>query len=200
MGIWTQASLVAMVLKRESETENLSIESLKEHFIVADTMFGAGVIVNMEWASSIMEKADVSQKVSVQNLLGISTIMRLLRFLPDFFTDQWLLNLFHLSSQNHEFLEALSNCSDWQPSLFQFISELVEKIAGSDAKGKSDGDSNDHSESPESSDADVSIEITLEKRFHVALALYAALLGHRLREGGDQVSVDFTQKEPILNS
>jgi hypothetical protein len=119
--------------------------------------------------------------------------MRLLRFLPDHLTDQWLANLYDLSSQSQDTLQALSLCPDWQPSLFQFISELVESIAGLEKVEQRDGDQNKVG-AISSSSAQLQLS-NLENRLHVSLELYSSLLGHRLREGGDQVrNACFDQK------
>jgi hypothetical protein len=177
MGNWTQASLISMVFQRRSESDSLSTESLRRHFVVVDNTLGTGTVIDMKWAKSLMEDTTGIQNVSVRNTLGLGTMMRLIRFLPDKFTDQWLFNFFHLSSQSLEVLEALSCCADWQPSLFGFISELIEKIIGLADLNPSENESA----------FNTSPKILLEKRLSVALELYAALLGHRLREAGDQV-------------
>jgi hypothetical protein len=194
MGMWTQAGLTSMVFIREKESKKLSFDSLKEDFIVADEVLGPRVrVLDMVWAKSVLEDSSVNQKISIRNILGLSTLMRLLRFLPDHFTDQWLTNLYDLSSQSQDTLQALSLCPDWQPSLFQFISELVESIAGLERVQQRDGDQN-KAGAISSSSARLQLS-NLENRLHMSLELYSSLLGHRLREGGDQVrNAYFDQK------
>ena len=189
MGDKTQSSLISVVFAREEETLNLSLGSLKDHFLILDDLLRPGVTIDMAWVQSVLADNSVIQDVSIRNTLGTSTILRLLRFLPDHFIDQWLLKLFHLSSQSLDALEALSSCLDWQPSLFQFLSELVEKIAGSARQGQSSNDiTSPHEDKgrllPLSPQLPSDI---MERRLYLALELYSSLLGHRLREGGEQV-------------
>ena len=178
-----------MVFAREKETFNLSPGSLKDHFLIIDDLLRPGVTIDMAWVQSVLEDNTVIQDVSIRNALCTSTILRLLRFLPDHFIDQWLLNLFHLSSQSLDALEALSSCLDWQPSLFQFLSELVEKVASSARQDTRSDDATSPDEEkgripPLSPQLPSDI---MERRLYLALELYSSLLGHRLREGGEQV-------------
>eukprot|EP00980_Cylindrotheca_fusiformis_P005609 scaffold1184_cov132-Cylindrotheca_fusiformis.AAC.30 len=191
MGMGTQAALTSMVFIREKESRKMSIETLKEEFLVVDEKTGSrGRVLDIEWARTILEDTSIEQDTSIRNPLGISTLVRLLRFLPDQFTDQWLKNLHELSSQSQHVLQALSQCPDWQPSVFQFISELLEGMADLERLRHRDRaeDGEDREAETLLTSADQLQLSNLEQRLHLSLELYSALLGHRLREGGDQAS------------
>jgi hypothetical protein len=202
---WTQASLISMVFDRGEAASMSSFDLLKDHFLAVDHVLRDSVTIDIAWANSILEDLDVGNQVTIRNSFGISTVMRLLRFLPDKFTDQWLSNLVLLSSESLSAVEALSLCPDWQPCLFQFVSELMEKIAGLASRtSKTDKRVEEPDQEsivtekipdqnqqvgkekpfrPSQSSLDV-----LVRRLDLSLQLYAALLGHRVREGGDKVS------------
>ena len=119
--------------------------------------------------------------------------MRLLRFLPEEYVIQWLENLVGLSNRKVSNAEALSSCADWQSCLFQLLSEILEKVSAicsgsseSDEVKILNGDTNEKDEHP----GDVtlpSLDVQCRK-LDLALDLYATLLAHRVREGGDKVS------------
>jgi hypothetical protein len=223
MGQWTQASLVVMVFDRADTVSMASFVFLKEHFLEVDHVFRDSVKIDTAWANSIMEDSRVGHDVSIRDSLGISTVMRLLRFLPDDFTDQWLSNLVQLSLKNLSVIEALSCSPDWQPCLFQFTSELVENIAGhaaSNNKKEKEGLTSEHEPSEfngESSgyrqpdgdgkpaDSNKASLDAIFKRLDLCLELYGSLLGHRVRESGEKVcttvnSVKRSIDLPLLTS
>ena len=204
MGHGTQASLTSMVFERNVASFT-TFDELKTHFLAVDHLFRDSVTINMAWTKKVLEDTHIGNQVAIRDSFGISTLMRLLRFLPDKFTDQWLSILVRLSSETLSVVEALSLCPDWQPCLFQFISELMEKISGLKSKISGKVQRSEQSgqelmvsgESPsqnktagpktsfEPSQSNLDVLIW---RLDLALRLYAGLLGHRIREGGDKVS------------
>jgi hypothetical protein len=213
---WTQASLISMVFDRGEAASFSSFDLLKDHFLAVDHVFRDSVTIDFSWANSILEDTDVGNQVTIRGgSFGISTVMRLLRFLPDKFTDQWLSNLVLLASESLSAVEALSLCPDWQPCLFQFVSELMEKISGLASRTSStdkrveepDQESRVNEKSPDQNQQVgkekpiLSLDV-LVRRLDLSLQLYAALLGHRVREGGDKVSgqVDDQLSKQLLRS
>lgn len=180
----TQAALTSMVFSREEEIQQLSFASLKENFLDTDAFLGA-VKIQVEWLRMVLEGNPTLDNASFRNSLGMSTILRLLRFLPDVLQDEWLVSLHLVSSQKPAALEALSSCADWQSCLFQFLSELVERLSNiaigsrTQSGGQNIAGTQDRIMQNQMQQ--------YEKRLDVTLELYASLLGHRLREGGDQV-------------
>jgi hypothetical protein len=207
MGQWTQASLIGMVFDKGDHASKPSFDYLKEHFLAIDQVFGDSVMINTSWAASLMSDSSVMLHVTIRDSLGISTMMRLLRFLPDRFTDEWLSVLVKLSANSMAVLEDLSCCPDWQSCLFQFISDLLEKVAGLKQSERNSEDDNQEAHSipsendvttkPEeigeedSSSSKQSRSDMLQRRLDLSLELYASLLGHRVREGGEKVRSNF---------
>lgn len=184
MGKSTQAGLMSMVFAREEEANQLSMESLKENFLAADDFLG-GVRIEVEWIRTVLEDSIGLDNASFRNPLGTSAILRLLRFLPGALQDEWLVHLYKVSSQKRDALEALSSTADWQSCIFQFLSELVEGISniGMSLAAQTAGRNGDEAQS-ELAQQEMQV---LENRLDMTLELYASLLGHKLREGGDQV-------------
>jgi hypothetical protein len=203
MGQWTQASLTGMVFDKGDHASKPSFDYLKEHFIAIDQVFGDSVMTNTSWAASLMSDSSVMLHATIRDSLGISTLMRLLRFLPDRFTDEWLSVLVKLSANSRAVLEDLSLCPDWQSCLFQFISDLLEKVVGLTQSEKNGKDDNQKADSiPSENDASTKSEEIgkedstsskqsrsdmLQRRLDLSLELYVSLLGHRVREGGEKV-------------
>lgn len=180
---WTHASLVTMVFEENKNSLLYAMGSLKEQFLTIDHDFGGCVKLNLEWAAKVLNDASVGLDASVRSALGIKTIMRLMRFLPNEYADQWLSNLLLLSVRSNAVLIALSSLPDWQPCLFQFVSELVESVAGcvgnktvsiSDSTQEESGASGENSELKSRS-----------SRLDQALELYSLLLAFQFRQGGD---------------
>jgi hypothetical protein len=207
LGQRTQSSLVHMVV--DVVGISLSLDFLKDHFLMADEVLGNGVKIDMNWTDTILSETRVRPDKTIRDSLGIGTVMRLLRFLPAEFTDQWLEDLVKISVSNQAAVVALARCPDWQPCLFQLISEAVEKIASSttstpaetnDDEGGLNDDSDlvndkvcddtvpDAGASSNQSDSKEALDnARLWNRFNLSLELYAALLGQIFRDGGDKV-------------
>jgi hypothetical protein len=168
----------------------------------------------MGWIDGILSETEFDPEKSIQDSLAIGTLMRLLRFLPSEFTDQWLSHLLQFVSTDLSAVDTLSTCPDWQSCLFQFISETIEQSTSSIASHLQlpNGDkiepgarhvagdlspllSTDPENGTRSIDQGQPVSTSsqndlavLNGRLDKSLDLYAALLGHCIREGGDQVS------------
>lgn len=173
-----------MVFTREEEAEQLTIDSLKENFLAADDFLG-GVRIDVEWIRLVLEDSVGLDSASFRNPLATSTILRLLRFLPGALQDEWLVNLYKVSTQKRAAQDALSSSADWQSCIFQFLSELLERISkiGMTLAAQKEGSGIEEMRT-EFAHKDMH---ALETRLDMTLELYASLLGHLLREGGDQV-------------
>lgn len=196
LGRWTNGSLLSMVFE-ETGKAYISLKSLMENFLTDDDVFQDSVKIDLEWSYQTLEKVNDGPFGTPKNSLGVSTMMRLLRFLPVEFADRWLFVLLSEATNSHAVTEALSNCSDWQPCLFQFISELVEKITGSAVSGALSSSETSSAEiSQENGEDEAKSERTkavlpkanaLYLRLDRSLKLYTVLLGHRVRETPDKV-------------
>jgi hypothetical protein len=186
LGQWTQASLFDMVSEPPDEPLSRSVDGIKENFIVVDcTRLGCAKL-NMEWAKSSLSDVTIHPETAIRDSLGVSTVMRLLRFLPDESVVHWLEHFVHLANKRVSNAEALSCCVDWQSCLFQLTSEVVEKISATCSSGFENSDTSSPNQLRGES-ANLSILDVLCRKLDLALDLYAALLAHRVREGGDKV-------------
>ena len=193
LGHRTQASLIRMVLDDNAQSPSplLSFDFLKEKFVCSDNIFGNGVQINMDWADLILTDITIGSSRLIRDSLGIGTIMRLLRFLPSDLTDQWLKHLLKLCSTSLSSVETASRSADWQPCLFQLISYSAEQATSVHQKravneGAEEGLGHHVDEAAESSVPPLDRELAC-KRLDLALDLYALLMGHCFREGGDKV-------------
>lgn len=145
------------------------------------------ICFDSEWATAAIAEASIHTGKLLRNPLAIGTILRLLRFLDNDRKDQWLLVLLHLTKSSRKCVSLLASLTEWQPCLFQLISETLELIWSS----------NDSSASPDVVSKEAGSDgvvhktsersLSTEKRLDLCLQLYSTLLGHLLRSGGDRV-------------
>jgi hypothetical protein len=176
MGDATQAALLGMVfdMKKDCFSQDSS----------SDKLF-SGSKIDFAWVDSVLSDIAVTpREATAINTLGIITLLRLLRFLPKDYSEKWLSDLINLARTNQSCAATLACSPNWQPSLFQLLSESIEKI--SSAPVPSDGNlANDVSRN-ESNPRQMKEGETL-KRFELCLEFYALLLARRIRTGGEKV-------------
>jgi hypothetical protein len=180
LGVYTQGALVSMVFERKETDRLLNHNSIADICIRADDTPEHYSGLDFERAEARMADGSVDRDATLRDGLGVSTIMRLLRFLPHEYAEQWLSDLVGLSKKNTSGA-SISLSSDWQPCLFQFISEIVEKIVNQAAKGVID------SGRDEKHFGEV-VERHLQNQFRLSLELYGILLGNLVRGGSEMVS------------
>lgn len=191
VGKKTYAALIYLVVD-DVGTPSSSLSSLGfllDKFIVQDDVLFGGYRISMEHTQSLLEETSITIGRSVRDGLGISTVMRLLRYLSSEFKDQLLGDLQKLASSDRASVRILSSLSDWQPCLFHLISETIEKFDAARSNGTKNG-SNTLDTNKDGSAAKTIFESTetIERRLDLCIDLYATLLGHGVREGGDKVS------------
>lgn len=162
-------------------------------FIVTDDAFRGGYRINVDHRDPLSEICSNLPGKSLRNGLGIRTVMRLLRFLPSEMKDTLLADLLRLVRDDASSVASLSNLPDWQPCLFHLVSETLERFnASSRANGNDFVSTNiDFLDSNGDQETAMSTEIieaipTVEARLDLCLDLYATLMGHCIREGGDK--------------
>ena len=134
---------------------------------------------NFNWYTSIIcEESNYSGKL-LYNPLAIGTVLRLLRFLSDDRKDKWLSIFLNLTKSSRKCVSTLASLPEWQPCLFQLISESLE-LVGSCKISLFAGTSVDTFNTSEA-------QVTSQKRLDLYLQLYSTLLGHLFRSGGDKV-------------
>ena len=183
-----------MYLAVDDAGESLSSSPSKEFvlgkFILPDDILQGGYKVNISIDDC---RGSVVPGQSLRSGLGISTVMRLLRFLSSEIKDKLLATLLRLVIDDPPSVQTLSSLSDWQPCLFHLISETLEKInAGKTHKNPGVAESADFLDAIEDQETFIPSEVVepavkLEARLDLCLDLYATLLGHSVREGGDKV-------------
>eukprot|EP00978_Attheya_sp_CCMP212_P002152 scaffold4441_cov48-Attheya_sp.AAC.2 len=205
LGSLSHASLVQLLVDDGpilSSTVNFSF--LMNDIVIADDVLRTGYIINGNWAKLPLTEVGLDQRQKLRNKYAVSTILRLLRFLPNDMKDRWLFDLLALIRMSPSSLSAVVSCHDWQPSLFHLISEIVEEIklpqtnVGSNGLNEFENTSEESVAGPDQFhrqpgqnglNCNLSGQSTSSKsvhtRFDLALQLYSTLLGHCVRQGGD---------------
>ena len=101
---------------------------LLDKFVVSDQALTGGYILSADIAEPLLGEAAVGAGRALREGLGISTVMRLLRYLSSEMKDQLLSDFLKLSQEGTSSVATLSNLPDWQPCLFQLISETLERF------------------------------------------------------------------------
>jgi hypothetical protein len=172
-----------------TSSESTSLSFLQSHLVVPFQYNQSGCRFSVEWATNVLKDTTVSVGKSLRNPLAISTILRLLRFLDNDLKDQWLSDILLLAGSSRKCVALLASLPDWQPCLFPLVSETLELVSSD----KNEGGNLDRFESalPLNHNLELSTaqkRESLHNRLDRCLALYSKLLGHLVREGGDQVS------------
>jgi len=89
-----------------------------------------GYRLSTDWASSILEETGqiVGRSLSHNNPLAIGSILRLLVFLSPEQQNQWLIDLLSLTQSNRKSLAMFAQLPDWQPCLFNLLSETLDQL------------------------------------------------------------------------
>ena len=189
----TYAALEYLVVANAG-TSFTSKKFLQETFVVPDNTLLGCYRIKIEYTDQLLEAASIVPGSSLRGGLGISTAMRLLRYLSSDMKDQLLSDLLMLVKGDTASIVTLSSLPDWQPCLFQLISETLERFSSGGRKNENDVVTmgTNSLESPNEQDVGTSSPLfetmpIVEKRLDLCLDLYGALLGHCVREGGDKV-------------
>jgi hypothetical protein len=171
----THAALLQILLE-DNELMHTSISSLKE-FIVKDDILHCGYTIKMTGTdiSSLSLGSYTDEKL--KQTPAVSTILLLLRFLPSHWKQQWLRVLVEICQASRSNVEILLTSPQWQPPLFHLVSDIVEEMATKCSLDES------------SSKGDVAYRSGVSSSFDLCFKLYAIVLGHCFRHGGEQVSL-----------
>ena len=184
MGEYTQAALMHMVFRKDDSFLSNDF-STKRLILVDSTSSLYATEVDFDWVKSLIAKSSVGENECIPDLLSMNTILRTLRFLSCEYSNHWLSRLLELCKTNQKATSAVATCSDWQPCLFQFISEIIESVAPTlstkDAKRKETHFDKESHQFPRKAS---------NKGFELSLELYSILLGYIIRKNGEKVSQD----------
>ena len=178
---------------------------LTDIIVPNDEMLG-GFRLCLEELAERSSKIDYSRQC-IRNKHGASTVLRLLRFLPNEQKERWLFDLMAFLLATPESVDLILSCDDWQPVLFQLVAEVLEEIYGDDSstdggassdaaktageKAKNGGTGcSGNNGRPTTPTVTVVNTETLSKpsvrtRYDLSLKLYSSLLGHCVRRGDE---------------
>ncbi len=205
IGKRTQAALLYLVLDDGGilSSSLSSIDFVADHFIVSDETCRSGFRINMNWVDAILTETSLTAGKTLRDSnVALSTVLRILRYLPNKLKDEWLQLLLSLIMNTQPSVRVLSHCVDWQPCLFHLLADTVEELrclprqsslvplGGGEAISENGRNTERaHSVSMNFQTLEMSTMEELCQRFEVSFKLYANLLGHRIRIGGDQVGM-----------
>ena len=189
-------------------------ESLMEQLVVPDTDLHIGYRLNLKRDQDLLLEIESVAGKRLRKNMGINMVLRLLRFLPSTWKDNWLLELVTSTRTCTSNIQILVEDPDWQPSLFHVISDCIEDIntkynaratlsGAMDPTETADGahfraDLSDEAQNSKEVRSEVfgageqSIStpddhVQLQARFNLSLKLYCTLLGYCFRQGGEKV-------------
>jgi hypothetical protein len=193
---WTEGSIVAMVFARRHQSSMSELSSLKDNFLTADDLILDSMTLDWTWVESLVQDPSVPFDSTLRGYLGMNTALRLLRFLPAEFVNQWLSDLLRISERNTSVLETLSSTPDWQSCIFQLSSELAEKLATVTTKQSIPESTSDFPDDASSTigvqrhEDNQSMENKLLcSRLNLTLDLHAILLADLFRRGEEKALV-----------
>lgn len=201
LGPKTRVALLFWIMNGNNLTVSAigSIGILRRYFVTEDAI--SGYQISFIWAEKKLLEVENVGGHAIQDALAVGTVLRLLRYLDSRVKDQWLSDLLDLARGNRKSLTVLASVSDWEASLFHLASETLESFVA--AQNQVDFESKTKSEefnatTTERSD-NMSTELSfvfheqysdsldaLRSRLDTCVDLYATLLGHILREGGNK--------------
>lgn len=184
---FTYNALLFVITEDEMATfKSLSTyESLKFTLIAETDTVQSGFTLNLEWARKTFSSSGSMSNLTFRNSLATLSVLRLLRYLNDEQKDKWLEDMISLSALNRKNVSFLVGLSDWEPSIFQLISDTLESVRAHSVEDQ--GGTRIQRESKSGEEESHLMLKLIEKRLDLCLDLYAALLGHLLRSGGEKV-------------
>lgn len=121
----------------------------------------------------------LNSRQSIRNSYGVSTVLRLLRFLSNEQKERWLFDILALLLGSPKSVSIVLSCDDWQPVLFQLVAEVLEEIYGDDLEMG-------NCRSGPTVNTETLSKPSVRTRYDLSLKLYSTLLGHCIRNGDDQ--------------
>jgi hypothetical protein len=195
LGSMTRAALVAWISDDNGyyHSELSSVRNLRSNLIIRSNTKQPGFRFDLEWSKNILAETGNTIGRSLHNPLAISTVLRLIRFLDGPLQDEWLLIILSLAKASRKSISLLTSVPDWQPCLFSLVSSGLETLYHTDDTSDNK-DLKASATEVETPDVDLNDQvvilhdlISVQKRVDICLELYAVLLGHLIREGGDKV-------------
>ncbi len=148
-----------------------------------------GFYLNMD--QFVNQSSMVDSRQSIRNTYGVSTVLRLLKFLSNEHKERWLFDILAILLASPTSVDVLLSCDDWQPVLFHLVAEVLEEIHGGDSYRATGDAANSKSATNALSGTTAVNTETLAKpsvrtRYDLSLKLYSTLLGHCVRQGDEK--------------
>lgn len=202
LGNWSHSALVNMLVddgQAQSQSQrSLSRNSMAlDQILVPDTVLQKnGLILNDQWVILPTVPVGIDSSQNLRNTYAIGTILRLQRFLPNEMKERWLFDLLALIRISPQSVKSILSSKDWQPCLFNLLSEIVEdrsKMLDNSGEDISSTDKNydrNNNESDEKKNESAGDSSQTRARFDLVLKLYSTLLGYSVRSGGVKVCIN----------
>ncbi len=164
-----------------------SIEFVRKHLLTKpDEPYP---LLCYSWSHEILRETASVIGRSLKNLLVIETVFRLLRYMNKSLLDQWLGDFLLLIKSSRRNTSLLASTSDWQSCLFHLVSETLEELYNHQCESQEEFTAR-HTDQKKFVNCEMTeVTSSVAQRLDRCLLLYATLLGHVVREGGDQVSL-----------
>lgn len=206
LGDASSSAMVNLLVEDPPMTDASAQALFSVEGIVVPDMFPRGYRFHIGWATNQLlatPQLGIDARQNIRNDYAISTFLRLLRFLPGEMKERWLFDFRTLIRVSPMTIKTILKNKDWQPCLFHLLSEIIEEISSLRAKSPAASLEVDITEdlgvadpvvvqedvgqtiSKASEDKSEPLPSPLISRFDLTLNLYASLLGHSIRQGGD---------------
>jgi hypothetical protein len=158
--------------------DDSSSDSVKSTLSLADIIAGSksplgGFYLDIERLDACQSKLNIAATLSrqtIRNGYGVSTILRLLRFLPNEQKERWLFDFLALMLASPDGATVVLSSDDWQPCLFQLVAEVVEEI------NCGDSDDTQSSGNARKFDTQALSKPSVRTRYDLSLKLYSSLV------------------------
>lgn len=193
LGDSSNSALMYLIVEDGSRAPSASTVPLTDIILPNNHALG-GFRISIDGFAGHVSLGSVSSvsRHCIQNKNGISTVLRLLRFLKNDRTERWLFDLLAFVLASPESVNVILSCDDWQPALFQMVADVINEIYG---EGKTSAVNPspevDQSKSMSTGRQSPAVDTyTLSKpsvreRYDLSLKLYSTLLGHCARKGDE---------------
>lgn len=187
LGRNSYAALMYLIIIEDGSTISSSVP-LSDIIIPNHEMLGGFRLCSDELDT---QSSKVDPRQSIRNKYGVSTVMRLIRFLSNDQKERWLFDILAFMLASSQSVTIILSCDDWQPVLFQLVAEVLEEIYGEDSDDGKSNRGNDETGLVRSESGQTMVNTeTLSKpsvrtRYDLSLKLYSTLLGHCVRQGDD---------------
>lgn len=190
LGERTRASLLFwMTHKPDLNLSSVAgLDTLRKSFVVEDH----GFRISLHFAESCFSESGKANGRLLQHPQAVGTVLRVLRYVDDTSKDIWIADLLHFATSSRSSVSLFASVVDWSVSLFHLLSDTLEACNSAHRAHMKQKDPGAEQPISIRSKTDVCVSneevLLLDRRLDRLLDLFAMILGHTMREGGDKVS------------